>query len=211
MTAQKIESDVNFLCQEAEKLGAADAVAVRAADIVVDPRANLKCQVPICPYYGNSLMCPPYVMKATEFREILSRYAYAVLVQVEVSFPDELVQAAREAGNLAGLVEDRNNLQNYLQPLLPGMNEYHELIGKIEAAAFNLGYRFAAGFAGGPCVLCAECVTKQPGEPCRHPFKARPAMEAMGIDVFKTAEKAGMTIRAPAANRMVVYGLVLVD
>ena len=211
MTPQKIESDLNFLCQEAKKLGAADAVALKASDIVVDPRANLKCQVPICVYYGNNLMCPPYVMKASEFQEILSKYAYAVLVQVEMSFPEELIQAAQKSENLAVLIKDKNHLQNYMQPLLPSMNKYHELINKIEAAAFNLGYRFAAGFTGGPCILCDECVTKQPGEPCRHPFKARPAMEAMGIDVFKTAEKAGVTANAPAMNEIVVYGLVLVD
>ena len=70
MTPQKIKSDLNFLCQEAKELGAADAVVTMASDIVVDPRANLKCQVPICPYYGNNLMCPPYIMKASEFQEI---------------------------------------------------------------------------------------------------------------------------------------------
>jgi len=146
-------------------------------------------------------------MKASEFQEILSKYAYAALVQVEMSFPEELIQAAQKADNLAGLLKDKD----YLQPLLPSMNKYDELINKIEAAAFNLGYRFAAGFTGGPCILCDECVTKQPGEPCRHPFKARPAMEAMGIDVFKTAEKAGLTANPSAMNNIVVYGLVLVD
>ena len=216
MTPQKIESDLNFLCQEAKKLGAAGAVVLKASDIVVDIRANLKCQVPICPlpicpYYGNNLMCPPYVMKASEFQEILSKYLYAVLVQVEMSFPEELIQAAQEAENLAVLLKDKNHLQNYLQPLLPGLNKFDELINKIEAAAFNLGYRFAAGFSGGTCKLCDECVTKQQGEPCRHPFKARPSMEAVGIDVIKTAEKAGVIANAPATNKIVVYGLVLVD
>ena len=211
MMPQKIESDLNFLCQEAKKLGAADAVAFKASDIVVDPRANLKCQVPICPYYGNNLMCPPYVMKASEFQEILSKYAYAVLVQVEMSFPEELIQAAQKAENLAVLIKDKNHLQNYLQPLIPSLNKFDELINKIEAAAFNLGYRFAAGFSGGTCKLCDECVTKQSGESCRHPFKARPSMEAVGIDVLKTAEKAGVTANAPATNKVVFYGLVLVD
>ena len=211
MTPQKIESDLNSLCQEAKKLGAADAVVLKASDIVVDPRANLKCQVPLCPYYGNNLMCPPYVMKASEFQEVLSRYVYAVLVQVEMSFPEELVQAAQNAENLAVLLKDKNHLQNYLQPLIPSLNEFDELIGRIEAAAFNLGYRFAAGFSGGTCKLCDECAAKQPGESCRHPFKARPSMEAVGIDVLKTAEKAGLTPAAPAIDRTVAHGLVLVD
>lgn len=211
MTPQKIDSDLTFLCQEARKLGAADVVVLKASDIVVDPRANLKCQVPLCPYYGNNLMCPPYVMKASEFQEILSRYVYAVLVQVEMSLPEELIQAAQNAENLAVLVEDKNHLQSYLQPLIPSLNKFDELIGKIEAAAFNLGYRFAAGFSGGTCHLCDDCVAKRPGESCRHPFEARPSMEAVGIDVLKTAEKAGLTPAAPAMDRTVAHGLVLVD
>ena len=204
---QKVESDLSILCEEAKNLGAMNAKAIKSSDIIVDPRANLKCQVPICPYYGNNLMCPPYVMKASEFQEILSKYEYAVLVQVEMSFPEELIQAAQKAENLAVLLRDIN----YLQPLIPSLNKFDELINKIEAAAFNLGYRFAAGFSGGTCKLCDECVAKQPGESCRHPFKARPSMEAMGIDVVKTAEKAGVTANATAMNTIVVYGLVLVD
>lgn len=209
MTKRKIESDLNFLCEEAKKLGAVHAVASMASDIVVDLRANLKCQVPICPYYGNNLMCPPYVMKASEFQEILSKYTYAVLIQVEISISEEIIQAAYEENSIAEFF--KNRLPSF-GPVWSKVNEFDELIGKVEAAAFNLGYRFAAGFSGGTCKLCDECVAKQPGEPCRHPFKARPSMEAVGIDVIKTAEKAGLTTaNALAANKIVAYGLVLVD
>ena len=209
MTQQKIESDLNFLCEEAKKLGAVDAVTCMASDIIVDIRANLKCQVPICPYYGNNLMCPPYVMKASEFQEILSKYTYAVLMQVEIPIPEEVIQAAYQEENIADFF--KNRLPSF-GSVWSKLNEFDELISKVEAAAFNLGYRFAAGFSGGSCKLCDECVAKQPGESCRHPFKARPSMEAVGIDVVKTAEKAGFTTAsALAENKIVAYGLVLVD
>lgn len=213
MTPQKIESDLNFLCQEAKKLGAVDAVAAKASDIVVDIRANLKCQVPLCPYYGNNLMCRPYIMKASEFQEILSKYTYAVLIQAEIAIPEEVIQAANQENCLSDLwLSDL--FQNYRQSFSPTWNElnkFDEIINKIEAAAFNLGYRFAAGFSGGTCKLCDECVAMQPGESCRHPFKARPSMEAVGIDVIKTAEKAGLTATAPAMNIIILHGMVLVD
>ena len=209
MTQQKIESDLNFLCEEAKKLGAVDAVTCMASDIIVDIRANLKCQVPICPYYGNNLMCPPYVMKASEFQEILSKYTYAVLMQVEIPIPEEVIQAAYQEENIADFF--KNRLPSF-GSVWSKLNEFDELISKVEAAAFNLGYRFAAGFSGGSCKLCDECVAKQPSESCRHPFKARPSMEAVGIDVIKTAEKAGFTTaNALAENKIVAYGLVLVD
>lgn len=208
MTQTKIESDLSFLCQEAKKLGAADALASYVYDVVVDPRANLKCLVPICPYYGNNLMCPPYVMKASEFQEILSKYTYAVIIRAEISIPEEIMQAAGQEDNIADFF--KNRLPSF-EPVWTKMREFDELIGKVEAAAFNLGYRFAAGLSGGSCKFCDECVVKQPGQACRHPFKARPSMEAMGIDVIKTAEKAGIIANASAANNVVAYGLILVD
>ncbi len=207
MAQQKIESDLDFLCQEAKKLGAVDAVAFKASDIVVDPRVIMKCRVPICAYYGNNFMCPPYVMNVSEFQEILSKYTHAVLIQVEIPLPQEIIQAIYQEANFAELFKNKN----YLQSLLPGWRKFEELINKIEAISFNLGYRFAAGFGGGPCKLCDECVTKQPGEPCRHPFQARPSMEAVGIDVLKTAERAGVTSNMLVKNKIVGYGLVLVD
>ena len=203
----KIESDLSVLCEEAKKLGAIDAKAIKSSDIIVDLRVTVKCRVPLCAYYGNSLMCPPHVMSASEFQEILTKYAYAVLVQVEVSVPEEVIQAAKKADNLAELFGDKN----YVKSMLSRAKELGEVVNKIEAISFNLGYRFAAGFSGGTCTLCDECVTKNPGEPCRHPFEARPAMEAVGIDVVKTAERAGFKLVAPTMDKLVVYGMVLVD
>lgn len=146
-------------------------------------------------------------MSASEFQEILTKYAYAVLVQLEIPIPEEIIQAAKKADNLAQLFEDKN----YVKRMLSKAKGLHETVNKIEAISFNLGYRFAAGFSGGTCTLCDECVTKHPGEPCRHPFQARPSMEAVGIDVSKTVEKAGFKPVAPTMDKIVVYGLVLVD
>ncbi len=203
----KIESDLSSLCEEARKLGAIDAKAIKSSDIVVDPRVTLKCRVPLCAYYGNSLMCPPNVISASEFQEVLTRYGHAVLVQIEVAIPEEVIQAAKNAANLAELFADKN----YVKRMLSKAKGLHEVVNKVEATAFNMGYRLAAGFSGGTCTLCDECVTKKPGEPCRHPFEARPSMEAVGVDVLKTVEKAGFKAAAPTMEKLVVYGMVLVD
>ncbi len=80
----------------------------------------------------------------------------------------------------------------------------------LESAAFKMGYRFATAFAGGDCVLCDVCVGKD-GEACRHPFEARPSMEAVGIDVVATAEAAGLAIEMPAADKPCWTGLLLID
>ena len=37
---------------------------------------------------------------------------------------------------------------------------------------------------GGSCVLCERCVDDKLSQARRHPFRARPPMEAVGIDVI---------------------------
>ena len=54
----------------------------------------------------------------------------------------------------------------------------------IERQAFLDGRYFA--FSMSDCALCERCA--HPG-PCRVPRQARPAMQALGIDVFATARK----------------------
>jgi len=49
------------------------------------------------------------------------------------------------------------------------------------------------------------------GQPCNHPFEARPSMEAVGIDVVATAAAAGLAIELPAAEHPRWTGLLLID
>lgn len=75
------------------------------------------------------------------------------------------------------------------------LDEYEVAIQEIiaqEREAFLSGYYKAFGMGAGPCRLCDVCDLEGG---CKHPDKARPAMEACGIDVFKTARKAGFPIQ----------------
>ena len=87
----------------------------------------------------------------------------------------------------------------------------HRLVNKIETTAFKNGYYLAAGFIGGECNLCRECVSPKSAKPCRHPFEARPSMEAMGIDVIRTCRKAGMPVSLSSREKVRWTGLVLLD
>jgi len=61
---------------------------------------------------------------------------------------------------------------------------------EIERQAFLDGYYFA--FSLSDCAVCKECCYPKA---CRAPKKARPAMQALGIDVFATARKQGLPIK----------------
>ena len=73
------------------------------------------------------------------------------------------------------------------------------------------GLIYAAGFIGGECKLCEECIGPNSTEPCRHPFQARPSMEGVGIDVIKTAEKIGAEFKITNTTDIIWNGLLLLE
>ena len=170
--------------------GASAVVLANIVDIVVDERVRLKCRVPLCDSYDKNLMCPPYVPSVAEFREALRNYEQAILIQISADLNETCTNTPRE------------------EVFLPA-RKLHELVNMGEREAFTAGFRFAAGFIGGCCRLCDECVAAQGGTSCRFPFKARPSMEAMGIDVIATAEKAGLPLTFPIKNKVTWMGLIL--
>jgi predicted metal-binding protein len=170
--------------------GASDAVLINSADIIVDERVRLKCQVPVCDSYNKNLMCPPYVMPVADFRKTLKKYKQGILLQVSAELNEKYANAPTE------------------EVFLPA-RKLHELVSAGEKEAFTAGFRFAAGFIGGCCRLCDECVVVHGGTHCRFPFKARPSMEAMGIDVMATVEKVGLPVSFPISSRVTWTGLIL--
>jgi len=85
-----------------------------------------------------------------------------------------------------------------------------DLTVKLELEAFFAGYYKAFGMGCGPCFLCKECAFD---DGCRRGGEARPAMEACGIDVFKTARTAGFPIEVVTSEscEQNCYGLVLLE
>jgi predicted metal-binding protein len=83
------------------------------------------------------------------------------------------------------------------------------IVTQLEREIFLAGFYKAFGFGAGPCSLCSEC----PPEGCRHRERARPSLEACGIDVYATAHANGLPIEV-VKNRACpqhYYGLILID
>jgi predicted metal-binding protein len=196
--------DLTTLCAKAKELGASRAVPLSVDLIFTDPRVRLKCQVPICPNYGRNLMCPPNTITLAEFAEALAKYDAAIIVQFDVE-PDGAMLERIKGMPLTEL-EDH---VPYKEVMTGPSKRMMEALGKLEQEAGRMGYRFAAALAAGPCTLCDICAG--PSGPCRNPFSARPSMEAVGIDVIATADKAGVPIKYPAEVKAIWTGLLLVD
>lgn len=203
---------LQHIVSRARALGADTAAPLPARAVVVDERVALKCRVPLCGHYGVNLMCPPHVPSPAETREALKRYTDTLVVQQDIPLSRAAVDAAvaemeqAGAGDAGAAAEDGIDETR----LRDSQNLFAELMSALEAEAYRMGYRFAAAFAGGDCVLCDVCAGAT-GEQCKRPGEARPSMEAVGIDVVATAQAAGLQIEIPAGDTPRWTGLLLID
>jgi predicted metal-binding protein len=134
-----------------------------------------------------------------------------VLIQIEALIPVDMKNEITQTNGVATLYESEKFMNIYKKIFGPVRLKLHHIVNKVEANANMLGYRFATGFKAGPCRLCPECAIKNSEKICRHPYQSRPSMEAVGIDVFKTAENAGLPFDFPVKEKAVWNGLVPVS
>ena len=108
----------------------------------------------------------------------------------------------------------RNVLDAYIRAILIHFEPEADIkatVAGIERDIFLRGAWKAFGLGAGPCYFCRKCPVEE-GR-CRHPERARPAMEACGINVFSTVKKFGFPIEVVRTTRQCpnYYGLILVD
>jgi len=161
--------------------GASDAVIIPASDVIVDERVRLKCLVPRCLRAGETPNCPPHAPDLDLIREALNRFSWAVLFKCNVE-------------PLEDYVPGRGKAKAQKRRVLSFHRCGSDVIYALERQAYKDGYHLAMGFGGGSCkdYLCQGmiCQFLDSGR-CRFPHRARPAMEAMGIDVISLINKVG--------------------
>jgi len=108
--------------------------------------------------------------------------------------------------------QTRRTLDEYKAAILAhfGANgRVTKTMAALEREVFLQGYQKALALGAGPCNLCKSC----PEDGCKHPDKARPSMEACGIDVFTTARNNGYPIEVVVDenSEQNYYGLLLIE
>jgi len=176
-----LQADLCRYVNKAIEIGASDAKIIPADWVIVDERARLKCYIPKCYAYGQSPYCPPNTPEPEFMRKALSRFKWAILIKHEVTPVDDFT------GKGWAKAHSKHHRKVF------------EIIGNLESLASVEGYHFATGFAAGSCVheLCGGNACRAlNGGSCPHNLRARPSMEAVGIDVYNLVAKAGWDIYA---------------
>ena len=174
-------ADLDRYCRLALESGASEAALIPASDVTIDERVRLKCVVPRCIRAGETPNCPPHAPDLDLVRRALDRFSWAILFKCNVEPIEEYMP-----GRGATKAEKRRVLSFH--------KKGSEVVCALERQAYKDGYHLAMGFGGGSCkdYLChgVICQFLDSGR-CRFPHRARPAMEAVGIDVVALINRAG--------------------
>jgi len=212
MAADNNEADeFEFLRQTALRLGATEARIIPVTNVIVENRVPLKCRCG-CIGYGKKLTCPPYVPTPDEFRKILAEYRYALLVKFTSpahADPDVICSIYRYWLDPKAPAEKKEMAAQFWKDYFDGSKDFAPVMLELEKTAFNAGYTLALAFVNGSCRLCESCNVKD--GVCAHPTRARIPEHAVGINMKKTAEIAGIPIRFPVAGHPEPMAILLID
>ena len=175
-----VMGDLERYLEQARETGATRATIVPAGWVQIDERVTMKCLVPRCHLYGESPNCPPYTPSPDEMRKVVAKYRYAIVVKNDVVPKEDFVDG-----------------EKWHQAHMEHQGKTHHIVSQVETLALNDGYYLALGFGAGGCktALCRGliCQFLDSGR-CRFPLRARPSMEAVGIDVYNLACRVGWDI-----------------
>jgi predicted metal-binding protein len=172
------------LIEKASEMGI-KAYFLKAEDIPVENRIALKCAYG-CRGYGKRLSCPPYVMSVEEFRKVIEEYKSALLLVDEY-----------DTSGIQDILEAWSELRK---------DSFHKMF-KLEQEAFREGFTFAHLLRPGSCNECEICNL----EKCVKPEMRRFAPEAVGINIQKAMEEAGLTLEFCKPEKTSCIGILLLE
>jgi predicted metal-binding protein len=211
MVTRKQLEKFEFLQRLALELGAADAKIIPSNSVVVEDRVVLKCKVG-CTNYGKTLACPPYTPSAEEFRKIVGEYSYALFMKFtsKAEADSDLQKSLGKSQGGTTLPADMKlKADEFWAVWKADKHKMLDSVVKLEKEAMRKGYSLAVGFVSGSCQLCEKCNVAS--GICVHPEMARYSEDAVGVNVRKTAENAGIAVTFPFEKNPESFALLLID
>ena len=211
MSSQTGPEKFQFLVKLALENGAADAKIIPANKVVVEDRVVLKCKVG-CTHYGKTLACPPYTPSAEEFRKIVSEYSYVLFMKFKSKAeadPEVLKKLMVAETDPTVPKEVKEKAAKFWADWKDDKRKMLQAVVDLERAAMSKGYSLAIAFVSGHCQLCEKCNIET--RICVHPNLARWSEDAVGVNVRKTANNAGIQVSFPFAKNPESFALLLID
>ncbi len=148
--------------------------------LVFEERVKMNCFY--CAKYNVSWKCPPKLPEL-DYPKMFSEFEHAAFIYVELPLEKDYE-----------LVRKNSSLQ------------LHHAMLACEKWLYEHDNSTALSFIGGSCKLCKNGCA--PGH-CANPYQARVPVEALGINVVKSAQAYGIKIIFPPKKFMMRIGLLL--
>jgi predicted metal-binding protein len=140
--------------------------------LIVTQKVRDYCIENKCGKYNKNFMCPPYTGDINSFKERLKNYRKGIIIGVK----DKILK------------DDRK------EKAYESADKLHKIMLDAELMAKKLGFDNGTALIGGNCRICRVCAVELGLKNCLYPEKARPSLEAMGIDVIETLRNIGITL-----------------
>lgn len=154
---------------------------IDASMLIFEERVKMNCFY--CGKYNSSWRCPPKIPEI-DFKKMLAEY------------------------NNSAFIFNKKSLKNkeYNSVRVDSSVELHRALLECEKWLWNNNNSTAISFIGGSCKLCKNGCSQ---EKCMNPYQSRSPVEALGINVVKSAEQFGINIEFPPEGYMLRIGLLL--
>lgn len=146
---------------------------------------NVKMQCYYCSKFNNNWRCPPNIPQNIDYKKMILEFTNAALVYIKM---------------------DLNQNNNFEDVRRDSSLILHKALLEIESYLWSNNIPNSLTFVGGSCKLCKNGCGK---EKCNNPGMARTPLEAIGVNVIKSAEKAGISIAFPPKESLLRVGLLL--
>ncbi|MCC8044081.1 MAG: DUF2284 domain-containing protein [Clostridiales bacterium] len=155
---------------------------INSSDLVFEERVRMNCFY--CGKYNNAWKCPPRIPEL-DYKKMFSEFDNIAMIYVSLSLQE---------GKDYSTVRTESSVKLHLALL------------ECEKWLYQHNNSTALSFIGGSCKLCKSgCAPTK----CANPYKARTPVEALGINILRTASKYGLEITFPPDKDMKRVGLLL--
>lgn len=149
--------------------------------LIFEEQVRMNCFY--CAKYNVSWKCPPKIPEL-DYKKMFSEFEHAAFMYVQMPLK----------GNDYDSVRQNSSVQ------------LHQAMLSCEKWLYEHNNSTALSFIGGSCKLCKNGCT--PGH-CANPYLARIPLEALGVNVVKSARQYGIEITFPPKEYMMRIGLLL--
>ena len=155
---------------------------VNPKEVIFEENVRMNCFY--CGHYNNNWRCPPRIPDI-DYPKLFSEFDEGLLIALQ--YP---IQQKEQFATI------RHNSSVELLKLLWRLEEWMWAHDRANALSFGAG----------SCKLCKDGCGK---EHCNNPYLARTALEAVGVNVVKTAKKYGVQVHFPPKNELMRVGLIV--